>query len=121
MHLDLQSYGFTTEHQQVFDTTFRYAERELHPLLPRMDDEDWFPEEAFRKMSEVGLLGVTIPTEYGGAGMDLCSQFFGCNSEIDSSCGTCSRKGHCVVRGHDLVAIGLGEQCPGLVESRTLH
>ena len=76
MHLDLQSYGFTTEHQQVFDTTFRYAERELHPLLPRMDDEDWFPEEAFRKMSEVGLLGLTIPTEYGGAGMDLCSQFF---------------------------------------------
>ena len=76
MHLDLQSYGFTTEHQQAFDTTFRYAERELHPLLPCMDDEDWFPEEAFRKMSEVGLLGLTIPTEYGGAGMDLCSQFF---------------------------------------------
>ena len=76
MPLDLQSHGFSAEHQQVFDTTFRYAERDLRPLLPRMDDEDWFPEEAFRAMSEVGLLGMTIPPEYGGAGLDLCSQFF---------------------------------------------
>ena len=48
-------------------------------------------------------------------------EMIGCNSEIDSSCSPCSRKRHYVVRGDDLVAIGLGEQCPGLVESRTLH
>ena len=69
-------HGFAEQHQQVYDTAFRYAETAHYPLLARMDDEDWFPEEAFRNMSEVGLLGMTVPEEYGGAGMDLESQFF---------------------------------------------
>ena len=46
---------------------------------------------------------------------------YGCNSEIDSSCGTCLRKRHYIVGDHDLVAIGLGEQRPSAIESRTLH
>ena len=46
---------------------------------------------------------------------------FGCNSDIDSSRGTCLRKRHYVVRNHDFVTIGLGEQCPRLVEARTLQ
>ena len=73
---DLRACGFADEHQQIYDTVFRYSEAELYPLSARMDDEDWFPEEAFRRLGEVGLLGMTVPESYGGAGTDLQSQFF---------------------------------------------
>jgi isovaleryl-CoA dehydrogenase len=39
-----------------------------------MDNEEWWPDEAFRHLAEAGLLGVTVPGEYGGADMDLIAQ-----------------------------------------------
>lgn len=70
---DLKAFGFTDDHQQLYDTTFRYAQSELHPLLARMDDEDWFPEDAYKALKDVGLLGLTIPEKFGGAGLDFVS------------------------------------------------
>ena len=46
----LQDFGFDAEHQAIFDTAYRYAREHLHALAPRMDREDWFPEEAFRAL-----------------------------------------------------------------------
>ena len=51
---------------------------------------------------------------------DAC-HYYGCRSHIDSSRGTITGKGLDVMRDDDVLTIGLGEQCPGLVESRTLH
>ena len=72
--LNLTEYGFSQDHQEVYDLVYRYSRDELHPLLEKMDREDWFPEEQFRAMSEVGLLGTTVPEQHGGAGMDYLSQ-----------------------------------------------
>jgi isovaleryl-CoA dehydrogenase len=36
-----------------------------------MDNEEWWPEDAFPKIGDNGLFGITIPEEYGGAGLDL--------------------------------------------------
>lgn len=72
--LNLTEYGFGSNHQEVYDLVFRYSRDEFHPLLEEMDRKDWFPEEKFRAMSEVGLLGTTVPEEFGGAGMDFLSQ-----------------------------------------------
>jgi isovaleryl-CoA dehydrogenase len=41
----------------------------LHPLQSRMDDEDWFPEEQFRGLADMGFLGLTVPEAYGGQGL----------------------------------------------------
>jgi len=71
---DFTRYGFTEDHQAVYDMVWRFSMEELHPLLGRMDREDWFPEERLRSLHEVGLLGVTIPEAYGGQGLDLVSQ-----------------------------------------------
>jgi len=73
---DLASYGFTDEHQQIFDMVYRFAREELHPLSARMDKEDWFPEEQFRSLHEVGLLGTSVPEEYGGQGLGYLEQCF---------------------------------------------
>lgn len=74
--IDLRNYGFEDQHQQIYDMAWRFAQQRHHPLLRRMDDEDWFPEDEYRKMGEVGLLGTTVPESLGGPGLDLVSQYF---------------------------------------------
>ena len=67
------AFDLSEEQRGVLDSADRFARKELYPLAPRMDDEEWWPEEAFPKLGANGFLGVTIPEEYGGAGMDLVS------------------------------------------------
>ena len=77
---NLASFGFDSEHQAVYDMAYKYAADKLFPLCDRMDNEEWFPEEEFRAMSEAGLLGVTVPSQYGGGGMDVLYQCFVCEA-----------------------------------------
>ncbi|MGA2861384.1 MAG: acyl-CoA dehydrogenase family protein [Steroidobacteraceae bacterium] len=58
---------------EVLDAADRYARQELYPLARRMDDEEWWPAEAFARLGQEGYLGITIPQAYGGAGLDLVS------------------------------------------------
>ncbi len=76
----LGAFGFAEDYQAVYDLAYRYAREELYPLCARMDNEDWYPEEAFRALGEQGLLGVTVPIEYGGAGLDVLAQCFICEA-----------------------------------------
>jgi len=73
---NLIQYGFTEEHQQIYDMVYRYSREELHPLCARMDREDWFPEEKFRSLHEVGLMGTSIDPQYGGQGLGYLDQCF---------------------------------------------
>jgi len=63
----------TEEQRQVRDLCRDFAERELRPNARRWDEEHRFPGDAVRKLAEMGLMGVTIPPEWGGAGMDTVS------------------------------------------------
>ncbi|MFK8014286.1 MAG: acyl-CoA dehydrogenase family protein [Gammaproteobacteria bacterium] len=73
---NLANYGFSEEHQQIYDMVYRYSREQLHPLNARMDREDWFPEEIFRSLHEVSLLGTSIPEAYGGQGLGYLEQCF---------------------------------------------
>ncbi len=48
-----------------------FATREVLPLAEKIDRSDEYPLELARKMGEYGLLGITIPQEYGGLGLDM--------------------------------------------------
>jgi isovaleryl-CoA dehydrogenase len=61
------------EQLEVLDAADRYGREELYPLARRMDDEEWWPAEAFARLGQEGYLGITIPAAYGGAGLDLMS------------------------------------------------
>lgn len=63
--------GLTTLEAEVLDQADRFARAELHPLAKRMDDEEWWPPEAFRLIGANGYFGVTAPPALGGAGADL--------------------------------------------------
>lgn len=66
-------YDLNDDQRQIFDAADRYARDKLAPLAPKMDNEEWWPDDEFRAMGEDGYLGTTIPEEYGGAGLDLIS------------------------------------------------
>lgn len=50
-----------------------FAETEVKPLAFLLDKENRFPDEAVRKLGELGLMGIPYPKEYGGAGLDIIS------------------------------------------------
>lgn len=52
----------------------QFIEKEVMPVSQKIDKEDYFPLDLFRKMGKMGFLGVTIPPEYGGSGMDYTAQ-----------------------------------------------
>ena len=60
----------TEEQGLLRDTCREFAARELIPNARRWDREHRFPAEAVKKMAELGLMGVAVPGEWGGAGMD---------------------------------------------------
>ena len=45
-----------------------FAEKEVKPLAAQVDEEEMYPEETVKKMAKLGLLGIPIPKQYGGAG-----------------------------------------------------
>jgi butyryl-CoA dehydrogenase len=60
----------TEEQRQVRDLCRELADRVLRPNARRWDAEHVFPADAVRQLGEMGLLGVAVPPEWGGAGMD---------------------------------------------------
>jgi isovaleryl-CoA dehydrogenase len=63
--------GLSDDETEVLAQADRFARAELHPLAQRMDDEEWWPPEAFAKIGANGYFGITAPEALGGAGLDL--------------------------------------------------
>ena len=58
-----------TEDQELFRRTVReFAEREIAPVAAEHDEAERYPAENVRKMGDLGLMGLTVPEQYGGAG-----------------------------------------------------
>jgi len=63
-------FSLSEEHKMVQDMARRFADQELKPIAARIDQEHRHDDGVLRKMAENGFMGVAIPAEYGGAGMD---------------------------------------------------
>ena len=64
-------FGLTEDQQMVRDMARGFVEREVKPVASRLDREGSYPSELVKRLSEMGLMGILIPQELGGAGMDL--------------------------------------------------
>jgi alkylation response protein AidB-like acyl-CoA dehydrogenase len=66
-------FGLTPEQSEIQALTRELAQAEIEPHAVEWDREERFPRELFGKLAELGLMGVCIPEEYGGAGADFLS------------------------------------------------
>jgi len=65
MNLDL------TEEQRMIQQAARdFAQNEIAPIATEFDESGEFPYDTIKKMGEMGFMGIEVPEEYGGAGMD---------------------------------------------------
>ncbi len=63
---------FTPEHRQIEDTVVKFVEKEINPHVPAWEAAEEFPShEVFKKLGNLGLLGLKYPEEFGGAGLDF--------------------------------------------------
>ncbi|HSH99141.1 MAG TPA: acyl-CoA dehydrogenase family protein [Reyranella sp.] len=74
---------------QIRDMVRQFAERELAPTAAERDRSRRFPREAFVRMAELGLMGMTVPAEFDGAGTDHVSYVLAV-MEIAAACGATS-------------------------------
>ena len=57
-------------HQEIRQTARRFAEEVIRPQAEALDRDESFPHDTLRAMGELGLFGITVPAELGGAGLD---------------------------------------------------
>ncbi len=76
------------ENQRMIAEMVRdFGEREIRPNLMEWDEAQYFPIETMKKMGELGLLGVVVPEQYGGAGFGY-AEYYTAVSEISRICGS---------------------------------
>ena len=61
-------FSFTKQEQLFLQMIREFAEKEVKPLAAEVDEEERFPMETVKKMAKIGLMGIPIPAQYGGAG-----------------------------------------------------
>ncbi len=113
------------EHEHLRLTVRKFVEKEVAPISARMDREDYFPEEVFRKMGQMGFTGMLIPEEFGGIGMDLLNAVI-ILEEIskESPALALSLLAHSVLGAYPIVKYGTQEQkekyLPPMAEARAI-
>ena len=63
----------SSEHEMIRQVARDFAQNEIAPIAAEFDESGEFPIETIQKMGEMGLMGIEVPEEYGGAEMDTMS------------------------------------------------
>ncbi|USK18577.1 acyl-CoA dehydrogenase family protein [Bacillus velezensis] len=81
------NFQLTKEQQMVREMVRDFAKNEIAPKAHEVDQSAVFPIDTFKKIGELGLLGIPFPEEYGGAGGDTIS-YAAAVEEIGKACGS---------------------------------
>ena len=78
----------SSENQELIKQTIRdFAEKNIRPKLMEWDEAQHFPVEVFKKMGELGLMGILVPEKYQGAGLTYF-EYVTAIQEVSSVCGS---------------------------------
>ena len=80
-------FDLTDEQRLIRDTVREFAQNEVAPRAHEVDETGRFPEENFKTMADLGLMGLPYPEKYGGAGGDTVSYALAVE-EISRACGS---------------------------------
>jgi alkylation response protein AidB-like acyl-CoA dehydrogenase len=83
------NFDFNEIQLMIRDTARKFAEDELAPGSIERDEKEEFPGDAIKKLGELGFMGMMVPEQYGGAGLDMVSYILALEeiSKVDASCG----------------------------------
>jgi alkylation response protein AidB-like acyl-CoA dehydrogenase len=80
-------FELTDTQQMIRDTVRDFSRKNLAPRAEELDRTGEFPMKNFKEMAELGLTGIPVPEDYGGAGADILSQILAVE-EIGKVCGS---------------------------------
>ena len=80
-------FNLNKEQKMILKMVREFAENELKPIASEIEQEEEFPWEIIKRMGKLGLMGLTIPKEYGGSGVDSISYTIAVE-EIARVCGS---------------------------------
>jgi butyryl-CoA dehydrogenase len=80
-------FELTEEQKMIRDTAREFAQREVAPKAAELDKTGRWPSEIIEKMAELGFMGMAIPEQYGGAGLDAMSYALAME-EISAACAS---------------------------------
>jgi hypothetical protein len=81
------SFAMTESQQMIAQMCRDFAEKEIRPNIMKWDESQEFPVPLFRKMGELGLMGILVPQEYGGSGLGYF-EYVTALTEIGKVCGS---------------------------------
>ncbi|MHB1178254.1 MAG: acyl-CoA dehydrogenase [Daejeonella sp.] len=81
------NFHLSENQQMVIDMVRNFAEKHIRPHVMEWDEAQTFPVETFKKLGELGLMGVLVPEEYGGSGFGYL-EYVHVISEISKVCGS---------------------------------
>ncbi|NUM51509.1 MAG: acyl-CoA dehydrogenase family protein [Flavobacteriales bacterium] len=81
------NFALTENQQMIAQMVHDFSEKEIRPYFMQWDETQEFPLPVFKKLGELGLMGVLVPLEYGGAGMGYL-EYSTAISEIAKVCGS---------------------------------
>ncbi|WP_339610858.1 acyl-CoA dehydrogenase [uncultured Planktosalinus sp.] len=104
-------FNLTEEHIMIRDAARDFAKNELLPGVIERDNKQEFPYEQIKKMGELGFMGMMVPPEYGGSGMDTTAYVLAMEeiSKIDASASVVMSVNNSLVC-YGLYAYGTEEQ-----------
>ena len=104
-------FALSAEQEQIRDTVADFVDNEVVPRAAEIDATDEFPADLIEEMSQLGLMGMPFPEEYGGAGLNYHSYVIGLE-EISRGSGGLGTivAAHTSLAGNMLSAFGTDEQ-----------
>ncbi len=82
-------FQFNETHEMIRETARSFAQEKIAPNAVRRDEKEEFPHAEVKEMGELGFMGMMVPEEWGGAGLDTVSYVLAMEeiSRVDASCG----------------------------------
>jgi alkylation response protein AidB-like acyl-CoA dehydrogenase len=109
-------FPLSDEHRMIRDTARDFAARAVAPIAAQFDESGEFPHDTVKKMGEMGFMGMEVPEEYGGAGLDTLAYVLALEeiSRADASHGVIMSVNNSLYC-HGILKFGTEEQKEGFL------
>jgi len=109
--VDTALFPLNDEHKMIRDTARDFAQKEIAPIAAQFDESGEFPLETIRKMGALGFMGLQVPENHGGAGLDTLSYVLALSEicKVDASHGVVMSVNNSLYC-HGILTFGTDEQ-----------